>query len=98
MERLRAVRRAHAVDLHHDEAQLGSRHQVLTAAPRLRHERALRTRVDLLDDRIPAARIERMRAHNDAPEVRLAITTLCDEHLRRLEPRRTRTRHVALLE
>ncbi len=58
VERLRAVRRPHAVDLHDDEPEIGQRGVAVERAERLRHERALRPGVDALDHRILLVRVE----------------------------------------
>ena len=52
VEGLRAVARPHAVDLHDDEPDFGLRLHLVERGERLRHERALRPGVDVLDDRI----------------------------------------------
>ena len=58
MERFGAIRRAHAVDLHDDKAELGLRHHRVERGERLRHERPLRAGIDALDDRVLLRRIE----------------------------------------
>ena len=49
VKRLGTVRRAHAVHLHHDEAQVGQRGVAAEGAERLGHERSLRAGVNVLD-------------------------------------------------
>ena len=48
VERLRAVRCSHPVDLHDDEPELGLRLHLVVGEERLGDERALRTRIDVL--------------------------------------------------
>src|SRR5262249_10253239 len=69
VERLRAIARTHAIDLHEDETDLRERYEALTAAPRLRNKRAVWPRVDLLDDRVLLFRVEGDRPYDDAPDV-----------------------------
>ena len=98
VERLGAVARAHAVDLHNDEAQLGHRLHVGHWAPVLRHVRAVGTRVDVLDDRVAAARVEVGRPHDDAPDVGGAVAALGHEDLGRAPAGGQLRRHVPLLQ
>jgi hypothetical protein len=53
-EDLRAPRRAHPVDLHDDEAELGERLMVAACGEKLREPTLppLRARVDVVDDRV----------------------------------------------
>ena len=84
MERLRAIVRTHAVDLHDDEADLGGRLHAVVGGERLRHERALRPGIDVLDHRVFLCRIEIGRTIDDAPDVGLAVAALRHEDFRRL--------------
>ncbi len=81
MERLGTIVRAHAVDLHDDEPQLGEALMPVEGTEVLRHERALRPGVDLLDHGIFLVGIEVRRAEDDAVNIRLAVASLGDESL-----------------
>ena len=70
----------------------------LVGAEGLGHERALRPGVDLLDDRVLLARVEVLGPADDAPDVRLAVAPLGDEHLGRLPAARLQGRRVRLFE
>src|SRR5439155_21620417 len=87
VECLRSIRRAHAVNLHDDEPELGLRLHLVVGEERLRHERALRPRVDVLDDGILLRRVETAWPDDDAPDAGRAIASYGDEHLQRLPPR-----------
>ncbi len=84
VEGLAAVRRAHAVDLHHDESQLGPALGAVTGRKTLRHEGTVGTGVDLLNDRILLVRVEGRGAVNHPVDVGLAVATLGHETLRPL--------------
>jgi hypothetical protein len=85
VEGLGTPRRTHAVDGHHDEAQLGQRLVVAVtgeeAAPTYRA--GLRTRVDVVDHRVLFRRIEVGRLEHHAVQIGLAITRLDDDRHRR---------------
>ena len=84
VESLRAIARAHAVDLHDDEADLGKRLHLVERCERLRDERAVRPGVDVLDDRILPARIEIRWTVDHAVDVGDAVASLGGEGFRRL--------------
>ena len=90
VERLRAARRAHAVDRHDDEAEFGER--LLVAARGRERARAhaarLRPRIGLVDDRVLLRRVEVRRPEHHAVDVRLAVARLHAERHRRLPARR----------
>ena len=84
VKRLGSIRRPHAVDLDHDETQVGERGEPVGGAEGLGDERALRPRIDLLDDRVLVRWIKVFGPADNAPDVRLAIAPLGDEDLGRL--------------
>ncbi len=88
VEGLGAVAGAHAIDMHHDEAQLGERLVRSDSAEGLRHERALRPGVDVLNHRILHLRIKVQWPSDRAPDVGLAIASLRNKDLRETETRR----------
>ena len=66
---------------------------------RLRHERALRTGVDVLDHRILLRRVEVRRPDDDAPDVGCAVASLRDERLQaRASPACSERADVAALD
>ena len=100
VERLRSPRRAHAVDLDDDEAELGER---LRVAARRREAAAadaagLRPGIDVVDDRILLRRIEVRRHVHQAVEIGLAVARLDRDRRRRLPPVASELRDVGLLE
>ena len=76
------MRRPHSVDLYDHKAKLRHAVQVVQEAKGLGHKCTLWSRVDLLDDGIIASGIEVGRPHDDAIDIRFAVTTLGDKTLR----------------
>jgi hypothetical protein len=97
VERLGAIRRAHAVHLHNDEAKICERRKPARGTKTLRHERPLRTGVNLFDDRIFFCGIEVAWPADDSPDIGLAIAPFRHEHLGRL-PGRLELGHVGFFE
>src|SRR5206468_13113881 len=85
VERLRAERRAEVIELDHDESELGEG-ELLTAVLELplTHAADLRSRVDVVDDRILLRRVELRRQVDDAIQIGNAVARLHIEYLRRL--------------
>src|SRR5262249_22597597 len=96
VEGARAIVRAHAVDLHYDEAELGER--LRGHAELLRHERSLRAVVDVLDDRVLLRGIEIRGLVDHAPDVGPAVAALRAERLGHLPSRFDRWRCVAMFQ
>ena len=100
LERLRPARRAHPVDRDDDEAEL---RQGLTIAARRREGAAagaagLRTRIDVVDDRILPRRIEVRGTEQQAVDVGLAVVSRHLDRHRRLPAGCHELRDVGLLE
>ena len=100
MEFLRAPRRAHPVDLDHDESEFRQRLRIAarrrkTAAP---DAARLRTGIDVVDDRIFLRRVEVRRLEHQAVEIGDAVARLHRDRNRRLPSGREQLRDVGLLE
>ena len=93
-----AVGRAHAVDLHHDETQLGDRLHVEVRREALGDKGAVWTGVDVLDDGVLATRIETGGADDDAPDVGGTVASLRGEDFRRAPPRFRQRAQVGALQ
>ena len=100
LERLRAARRAHAVDRDDDEAQFGERLPVAARGGERAAAGAARLRawIHVVDDRILLRRIEIRRHEHQAVDVGLAVVRLHLDRDRRLPARRQQLRDVGLLE
>ena len=83
MKGLRSIRRAHAVHLDDDEAELGLRLHAAIRRERLRRVRAVRPGVDVFDHRVLLRRIETGRLPHQAPDVGRAVAALGHEDLGR---------------
>src|SRR5688500_19382604 len=98
MKRLRSVRRAHAVHLDHDEAELGLRLHPARDLERLRRVRAMRTGVDVFDDRVLLRGIEVERLPYQTPDIGHAVAAPGHKYFRRLPTERCQSRSVAALD
>ena len=100
MKGLRAPRRAHPVDLDHDEAQLGQRLVVAARGAEAAATDApgLRARVDVVDDRVLLRRVERLRRVHQAVQVGLSVARLDRDGRRRLPAGHEQARNVGLLQ
>ena len=80
---LAAIGSAHRIELDYDETEFGKRSGVpVVWHETLRSIGIARTRIDIFDNRIFLIRIEIGRALDDAPHIRLAISSLCHKHFR----------------
>ena len=98
VEGLRAVVGPHAVDLGHDEPQLGDGSSARVGAERFGDVRPVGSGVDALDDRIAPVRIEVGRADDDPPDVRHPVPALGHEDLGVLPSGRQQRRSVGPLQ
>ena len=99
VERTRSPRRPHPVDLHDDETELGDRLRVAACGRESPAADAagLRSRIDVVDDRIPPRRIEVRRPEHQAVEIGLAVARFHRDRHRRLPARRHRAARCRLV-
>ena len=99
VKRLRAMRRAHVVQLDHDEAQLGQREVLAAGLERPRaHAADLRTGVDVVDHRVQARLVQVVGEVDQAVDVGCPVASLDREDLGRVPPHGLQLRHVGFFQ